>query len=502
MRLSNAILPAIGRHGVAVPNYDPASITPGIFHVGTGNFHRAHLGNYMHELFQQDPTQRHWGIIGSSVRPDTKDAKKKRLADQDWLQTLVIMDGANADARILGSMIDYVSVTDPDDTSPILHALMNPDIRIVSMTITEGGYFLNPHTGKFDPNHPAIRQDVEDIDQASTIFGLIVKALELRREQGMPAFTVLSCDNVPHNGDVCRNVIVGLAQLVDPSLADWIQANASFPNSMVDRIAIATGDRERSLIEKKYGYEDVAPVVCEPFTQWVLEDDFCQGRPAWEQLESIQFVEDVEPFERMKIRILNGGHASLCYSAALLDIDFVHQAMEHPVLGPFLDTLERNEIIPTVGQVPGMDLTDYWDTIQSRFANSAMCDTVARNVAQGSDRQTKFIIPVIQANLAEGHSDLQGLATVSALWCRYCQGKTESGKVIEPNDNLWDRLHETALSAMDNPVVWLEMEDIYGDCGKNRLFVHHFTEALQTIQKEGVEAALKKYVESFAAAVA
>ncbi len=436
------------------------------------------------------------------------------------------MDGAKADARILGSMIDYVSITDPTDTSPILCALLNPDIQIVSMTITEGGYFLNPHTGKFDPNHPAIRQDVENIDQASTIFGILVKALELRREEGLPAFTVLSCDNVPHNGayeepesvtfvanwcvslpsfslgDVCRNVIVGLAQLIDPSLADWIQANASFPNSMVDRIAIATGDRERAFVADNYGYEDVAPVVCEPFTQWVLEDDFCQGRPEWEQLDSIQFVEDVEPFERMKIRILNGGHASLCYSAALLDIDYVHHAMEHPVLGPFLDTLERNEIIPTVGQVPGMDLTEYWETIQSRFANSAMCDTVARNVAQGSDRQTKFIIPVIQANLERGHSDLRGLATVSALWCRYCQGTTESGQVIEPNDSLWDRLHEKALSAIENPIVWLEMEDIYGDCGKNRLFVHHFTEALQTMQKEGVEAALKKYVESFAAAVA
>lgn len=294
---------------------------------------------------------------------------------------------------------------------------------------------------------------------------------------------------------------VGIAKLVDPDLAQWIEANASFPNSMVDRIAIATSDRERAFVQEQYGYEDAAPVFCEPFTQWVIEDVFCQGRPAFEQLSTITFVEDVEPFERMKIRILNGGHASLCYGAALLGIEYVHEAMQHPVIGPFLDTLEKNELIPSVGTVPGVDLRDYWKTIQSRFSNSAMCDTIQRNVAQGSDRQTKFVIPVIEANIRL-NNDVKGLATVSALWCRYCQGKTESGNVIEPNDCLWDRLNEKAMLAVKNPSVWLEMEDIYGDCGKNPLFVHHFTEALNTIHKEGVEAAMKKYVESFAAAAA
>lgn len=225
-----------------------------------------------------------------------------------------------------------------------------------------------------------------------------------------------------------------------------------------------------------------------------MEDDFPQGRPAWERC-GVTFVEDVGPFETMKIRILNGGHASLCYPAALLGLEYVHEAMEHETIGPFLDTLERTEIVPGVPPVPGVDLNEYWETIQKRFLNPTICDRIDRNCAEGADRQPKFIVPPATDCVDQGRK-VDGLALVSAMWCRYCQGKTEDGQEIEPNDKIWDRLHETAMEAKDDPSVWLSMTDIYGDLGSKTAFADAFASALRSVNEDGVEAAMQNYIES------
>jgi mannitol 2-dehydrogenase len=273
-----------------------------------------------------------------------------------------------------------------------------------------------------------------------------------------------------------------------------MEENVACPNSMVDRITPATTDEQRDFVLSNYGYKDASPVFCEPFRQWVLEDKFPAGRPNFDTLENVKFVPDVMPYEFMKIRILNGGHASLCYPAALLGLKHVHDAMEHPTIGPFLDALERNEIIPTVPAVPDTDLEGYWKIIANRFSNPTLNDTIGRICFDGASRQPKFVIPVAKDNLQSGRS-FDGLALVSAMWCRYCQGTTEAGETIAPNDPQWDRLNTIALEAKQNPKAWLDMRDVYGEAvGKSPAFLQSFTKALNKIQTDGAEAAMKEYI--------
>lgn len=496
MRISPAILTALkaGTHApstplpIQVPAYDREDLKAGIVHVGMGNFHRGHMAAYMDDLFDKGEGLE-FGIVGASLySPRRRDA----LEPQGWLQCLVQRDGESAQCRVLGSMVDYLPV-DPENGHPELQKmLLKPDIKIVSLTITEGGYFLDPASGKFDDKHPDMQHDAANFDTPKTVFGMILKAMKLRREAGVKPFTVLSCDNVMHNGDVVKEVLEGLAKMSDPDLASWMAEHVTCPNGMVDRIVPATTDTERKYLQDTFGVDDEFPVFCEPFTQWVIEDKFCNGRPALEKV-GVQFVPDVSPYETMKLRILNGGHASLCYPAALLDVEFVHNAMEHPTIGKFLDCLEKTEMIPAVPPVPDTDLQEYWKIIAGRFSNPTLCDTIERNSNNGSDRQTKFIIPIIKDNLEAGRP-VDGLAMVSAMWCRFCQGTTESGKKCGENDTLWERLNKLALDAPKNPQGWLDQSDIYGSIGKDPVFQEAFAKAVKMIDENGVEGALKEYI--------
>ena len=489
MNLSIEALPKLASTKVSVPTYDRSKVKPGILHIGLGNFHRAHMAAYIDDLIEnsQDESDLDWGIVGAGVLHFDQ-AKRDLLEPQDWLQTLVVRDADTTTARILGSMIDFLEVS----PEAIQKSLEGDSIKIVSLTVTEGGYFLND--GKFDAENSQIKQDIETPNDPKTVFGIIVKALKQRKEAGKTPFTVMSCDNIPHNGDVAKSAVLGLASHIDADLGKWIEANVGFPNAMVDRITPATTDEQRDFVKSEYGLTDASPVFCEPFRQWVLEDDFPAGRPKLEVLENVKFVPSVKPYEFMKIRILNGGHASLCYPSALLGLNYVDDAMEHPTIGPFLDALERNEIIPTVPPVPDTSLTEYWKIIGHRFTNPTLKDTIGRNCYDGASRQPKFIVPVVQDNLEAGRS-VDGLAIVSALWCRYCQGKTESGETIAANDPQWDRLQALALSAKDDPSLWLNgLKEVYGKTAANPTFQESFAKAMKSIESDGVDGAMKKYI--------
>ncbi|MCB1469104.1 MAG: mannitol dehydrogenase family protein, partial [Rhizobiaceae bacterium] len=295
----DALPPKIGR-----PSYRAADLKPGILHFGVGNFHRAHQAVYLDELFNAGE-DRDWAIVGAGVF-DAEKRGRDLLKAQDWLTTVVEQDTDHMEVRVTGSMVDYVT---PGDGAAIISKLADPAIRIVSMTITEGGYFIDAATGRFDPKHPAIVADAQTPSEPKTVFGLMVEGLKRRKAQGSPPFTVMCCDNIPHNGHVTRDAVCGMAKLSDPAFAEWIEQNVAFPNAMVDRITPATSDRERAILKRDFGIEDMWPVFCEPFRQWVLEDNFPLGRPALEKV-GVQFVDDVSPFELMKIRILNGGHAA------------------------------------------------------------------------------------------------------------------------------------------------------------------------------------------------
>jgi len=494
IKLSRANLPQLSARA-AVPAYDPERLAAGIVHFGVGNFHRAHQAVYLDDLFNlgQDHD---WALVGAGVRAADEDMRRKLLA-QDLLTTVVAQEADRAAARITSSMVAFL---EPGDPAAIIGKLADPAIRIVSLTITEGGYYIDPATQAFNRAHPDIAADGKDLAAPKTVFGLIVAGLQRRRAQGIRPFTVMSCDNIPGNGHVARNAVVGLAALADPGLARWIETDVAFPNGMVDRITPATSERERARLAEEFGIEDNWPVFCEEFRQWVVEDHFPAGRPALEKA-GVRMVSDVAPFEVMKIRILNGGHATIAYPAALMDIHFAHEAMENELIRGFLHKVEREEIIPIVPPVPDTDLQDYFRLIDRRFANPRIGDTIARLCLDGSNRQPKFIVPSVRDRLAAG-GGVTGLALVSALWCRYCHGETDSGKPIAPNDENWPRLTERARMAKADPKAWLAMRDIYGELAANEIFAAEFRGALNAIWAQGTSTTLRRYVATAGATAA
>ena len=488
MPLSNATLSSLPA-SIAVPMYDRTKLKSGIVHVGCGNFHRAHMAVYLDDLFNLGFGQE-WAITGAGVRAG--DAMMRDvLAQQDYLSSVIERSPGTVQARIIGAMTQFVPV-EAGNTS-LVAAMSDLRIKIVSLTVTEGGYYIDPKTGTFGSDHPDIRHDAANPTAPNTVFGAIIAALAARRRADVPAFTVMCCDNLPHNGRVTRDAVVGLARLSDAGLADWIATTVAFPNSMVDRITPATGDKERALA-LSLGIPDAAPVTCEPFRQWVMEDNFPTGRPPLEKV-GVTFTDRVDAFETMKIRILNGGHAIIAYPSGLLDIHYVHDAMAEPLIRAFLDKILTTEVLPIVPPVPGVALPDYKALIISRFSNPEVADTIRRLCLDGSNRQPKFIIPSIRDAIAGG-SKRDGLVLLSALWCRYCFGISESSAVIEPNDPNWDRLQAQAKLAQANPKAWLEMAEIYGDLAQDAGLVAQFTAALNAVWAKGTRQVLTDYIES------
>lgn len=472
---------------VAMPGYDRTKLTPGIVHIGLGNFHRAHQAVYLDDLFAKG-LGHDWAILGAGVREG--DAKMRdALVAQDCLSTVIELDPNGHKARRIGAMTGFIDVQ--PDNAALIAAMSNPSIRIVSLTVTEGGYFVDPATGRFDPNAPEIVADGRSPESPTTAFGAILAALRLRRDAGTPPFTVMSCDNLPGNGHVTQDAVAGLAALSDPKLADWVRANVAFPNGMVDRITPATGPRERALA-RSLGLDDPVPVTCEPFRQWVLEDDFPAGRPPLEDV-GVTFTPHVHAYEAMKIRILNGGHAIIAYPAGLMDIELVHEAMAHPLVSGFLSKVEREEIIPFVPPVPDTSLDAYFTSVHDRFSNPEIADTVRRLCLDGSNRQPKFILPSLRDNMSAGKIP-RGLVLETALWCRYCAGVTDSGATIAPNDPNWDRLTAVAKAAKSDPSRWLGMDDIYGATGRNPDLIAAFAAALNDLWARGTKAVLADFL--------
>ena len=486
VRLANATLADLPED-IQRPRYDRSALTPGIVHVGLGNFHRAHQAWYLHRLMQ-DGRALDWAIIGAGVRPHDA-VMRDRLLAQDCLTTLIELDPAGTSAEVIGSMIDYLPIE--DGNGPLIGAMADPRIRIVALTITEGGYFTDPGTGAFNPSHPDIQHDVDTPGTPRTAFGAIVAALKLRRDGGHGPFAVQSCDNLQGNGSITRQTVLGLAMLSDPDLAQWIGQHCSFPNSMVDCIVPATGPKEIGLA-RKLGIADAAPVTHENFRQWVIEDDFCSGRPDWDRVGAV-FTDDVHDFETMKIRILNAGHQVFANIAEIMDIPVVSDIMQHPTIRAFLRKVEIDEIVPLVVPVPGKTPLQYFELIEERFANPAIVDTARRIAFDGASRHPGMVIPTIREAVAAG-TPVEGLALVEAAWCRQCYGTRENGAVIEPNDPVWDDLVAVAKRAKDDPKAWLEMRQYYGDLADKPVFADAFARWLGTIWADGIEAAMKAYL--------
>src|SRR4051812_19431263 len=404
------------------PSYDRTALRTGIVHFGVGGFHRAHEAMYLDRLMSAGQAQ-DWAICGVGVMP--ADRRMQQVMDaQDGLYTLVVKspDGS-LEPRVIGSITEYLYA--PDDPEAVIEKMAGPDVRIVSLTVTEGGYNFNAVTGEFVADNPDVQHDLQPGAAPKTTFGLITAALARRRERGVPPFSIMSCDNIQGNGHVARRSFVAFAGLRDAELGKWIDETVRFPNSMVDRITPVTTDDDRAEVRSRYGVDDAWPVVCEPFTQWVLEDVFNSGRPPFEDA-GVQVVADVEPYELMKLRLLNASHQALCYFGYLAGYRLVHDVAQDQLFAGFLLAYMEKEATPTLEPVPGVDLREYQHQLIDRFSNAQVRDTVARLCAESSDRIPKWLLPVIRRNLDTGGDILLATAVV-ASWARYAEGIDEQG---------------------------------------------------------------------------
>lgn len=486
IKLSSATMSELPK-AVKRPIYDRSALTPGIVHIGLGNFHRAHQAWYLHRLFQQGLNQ-DWAIVGAGVRPYDEQMRLK-MKEQDYLTTLIELDPDGTSAEVIGSMIDYVPIE--KGNGPLIERMADPAIRIVALTVTEGGYYIDPATKGFDASHPDIQHDAENPQAPKSAFGAMVAALRLRRDRGIGPFTGQSCDNLQGNGKILRQTVVSLARLSDPELADWIDSNCSFPNAMVDSIVPATGPRELALA-KEFGIDDAVPVTHERFRQWVIEDDFCAGRPDWDKVGAT-FSDNVHGYEAQKIRILNAGHQIFVNVAELLHIETISESLAHEKVHAMFRKVQLKEIVPHVVPVPGMTPEQYVDLVDRRFSNPKIVDTVRRVAFDGSSRHPGFIIPTIRDGLNAG-TPIGGLALVEAAWARMCEGTREDGSIIEPNDPFWDQLTETAKATKSNPRAWIEMRNIFGDLADHARFADAFEHWLNKIYQVGVESAIDEYL--------
>jgi mannitol 2-dehydrogenase len=474
---------------VSTPSYDRDGLVAGIVHLGVGGFHRSHQAMYIDQLLEQGKA-RDWAICGVGVLPADRHMREV-MAGQDCLYTLVVKNpDGSFDARVIGSIVQYLLA--PDDPEAVVAKMAAEQTRIVSLTITEGGYNISAVTGEFLADTPDIVRDLQPGALPRTTFGLVTEALVRRRDRGLPPFTVLSCDNIPGNGDVARQSFSAFAGLRDPGLGDWVREAVSFPNTMVDRITPATTDEDRAEVAERLGVEDGWPVVCEPFTQWVVEERFGEGRPPLEDV-GVQLVEDVEPYELMKLRLLNASHQALCYFGYLAGYRIVSDVCQDPLFQRFLLGYMREEGAPTLPPVPGIDLTAYEDELISRFSNPYVRDTVARLCAESSDRIPKWLLPVIRDNLASG-GEIRRSAAVVASWARYAEGVDEQGQPIEVVDARKEALMAAARRQREDPLAFLRDRDLFGDLADDERFTSPYRATLRSLHTRGARATLEALV--------
>lgn len=473
---------------VQLPAYSLGDTRQGIAHIGVGGFHRAHQAYYTDALMNTGQAL-DWAICGVGLRAEDRRARDD-LKEQDYLFTLFELgDSDDTEVRVIGAIRDMLLAE--DGAQALIDKLADPQIRIVSLTITEGGYCIDDSTGEFMAHLPQIQHDLTHPGAPTTVFGFLCAALEKRRGAGTPAFTIMSCDNLPHNGAVTRKALLAFATLRNAGLRYWIEQHVSFPNAMVDRITPMTSTAHRLQLADKHAVDDAWPVVCEPFVQWVLEDKFVNGRPAWEQV-GVQFTDDVSPYEEMKIKLLNGSHLALTYLGFLKGYRFVHETMNDPLFVRYMRAYMDLDVTPQLAPVPGIDLSDYKDTLVARFSNQAIADQLERVCSDGSSKFPKFTIPTINRLIADGR-ETKRAALVVAAWALYLKGVDENGdrySIPDPRAAFCQEL--VADDALITQRL-LAVEDIFGTAiPRSAEFVAAFEWCCDSLREVGVTRTLER----------
>jgi len=477
---------------VKVPTYDRHGVTQSIVHIGVGGFHRAHQAVYLDDLLHL-PGYSEWGLCGVGLlKNDCR--MRDALLPQDFLYTVVECSAAGERARVIGSLLNFLYA--PEDPQAAIEKMAAPECRIVSLTITEGGYYVNQGTGEFDHGHPEIVHDLEHPHEPCCSFGYLAEALARRRKRGLPPFTVMSCDNLQQNGAVAKKMILAFAERRDPALSKWLAEYGAFPNSMVDRITPAATVDNRIMVREKFGIDDAWPVVTEPFKQWVIEDCFPNGRPAWERVGA-QMTSDVFPYEKVKIRLLNASHQAICHIGRLLGYQYVHEAVADPYIKKLVTALMDVEVTPLLPEVHGIDLDEYKKTLIERFANPAIKDQLSRISMEGSARIPKFVLPSIHEQLERG-GPIKMLSFTLACWFRCLRETNDLGEELPIIDSLADKLRENARRGGADPGALLSIDELFGDVlPRSRVFVAEVSHALRSLYENGAKATLANYVGSW-----
>jgi mannitol 2-dehydrogenase len=472
---------------VKTPSYNRDQVKTSIVHIGVGNFHRSHEAYYTNELMERYGVL-DCGICGIGLL-DYDRRIYNILKDQDGLYTLVIkeLDGSLS-ANVIGSIVEYIFA--PENPNAVIEKMANPEIKIISLTITEGGYNQNEATGEFNFTNPIIMEDLKNPMSPKTVFGYLTQAMKLRMQRGNSGCTIQSCDNIQGNGDVAKKALLNYVEKAEPELLSWIEENVSFPNAMVDRITPVTVATDIVKLQDEFLIDDQWPVVCEPFIQWVIEDDFIAGRPEWEKVGA-QFVENVVPFENMKLRLLNAGHSVLGMLGALHGYKTIDEAARDEDFKVFLRTFMDQEASPTLGNLGDIDLEKYKDSLIERFQNIYIKDLISRICLESSAKFPIFILPTVKAQLQNG-GDFSRAAFVVAAWCKYNDGVDENGNTYAVEDAMSNELIRAATLSHQNPIRFLEIEPIFGDLAKNPVFVSAFISSLELLRSKKVKECVKE----------
>lgn len=479
MKLNKTNVSKIGTQ-IPIPTYDSQQLKTGIVHIGVGGFHRSHQAYYIHQLLEKHGAT-DWAICGIGLREADR-TMANVLEAQDYLYTLVTQhpDG-KVESEIIGAITEYLLAVDHPQL--VIDKMAHPDTKIVSLTITEGGYNFNSITGEFDFENPDVQHELAHPEEPKTVYGYLMAALRKRQGKGLPPFTILSCDNIQHNGDMLRKMLLAFAKKQDIKIADWIAEKIGFPNTMVDRITPVTTPEVTSYLKNTHQITDQWCVVCEPFIQWVVEDNFSNGRPPLEKL-GVQFVPDVTPYEKMKIRLLNAGHSVLGLPGAIHGHPTIDACMEDAVFAKFMRRFMDREVTPILGKVEGLDIEKYKDSLEKRFANPNIKDSVSRICAESAAKLPKFLIPTLRENL-EKDGSIKYATFILAAWCYYSdKGIQENGEPLEIIDAQKEALHQAAQKTENDWTGFLNQNEIFENLNKNERFLKAYTSIVQAIYKE------------------
>jgi len=462
------------------PTYNRQLLKTGIVHIGVGGFHRSHQAYYIHQLLENHSAT-DWAICGVGIREGDRNMATV-LQKQNGLYTLVTQHpNGEEDKEVIGSIKEYLLAV--DTPQKVIDKMAHPDTKIVSLTITEGGYNFSPTTGDFDFDNPLIKQELANPNTPKTVYGFLTAALRKRRANRLPPFTILSCDNIQHNGDVAQKMVLAFAKKQDAELANWIDQEVSFPNSMVDRITPVTTPEIINYLKKEQNIEDEWPVVCEPFIQWVIEDKFSNGRPPLEKL-GVQFVPDVTPYEKMKIRLLNAGHSVLGILGAIHGHPTIDACMNDDVFAKFMRQFMDEEVTPILGEIEGIEMDKYKDSLEERFANPNIKDSVSRICSESAAKLPKFLIPTLKENLKNGGS-IRYATFLLAAWCYYSdKEKDEQNEPLEIIDTQKESLNRAAKQTKNDWTAFLRQPEIFGRLHENTRFSTAYTQAVQAIYQE------------------